>query len=241
MIIVPSVYAQKAMVSIAPGLAYMDLNSESITRWSQIHVFRIDLQHYQLDLVDAMDRSRTRVPIKELADYHHALIAINGGFFDTQDRPLGLRIKHHKVTNPLKRISWWGIFYIKDHKPYITSMSHYKNNSDIDMAIQTGPRLLINGHKPALKPGLAERTALGITSHGELIILVSENTPMTTDKLADLMKSIDCVDAINLDGGSSSQLYAQIGALKINDRGFNTIHDGLIIRPQVAVDDSKKI
>lgn len=233
MLVITTVHSQQNWISITPGLEYMDINSESITRWSQIHVFRVNLRHYQLDLVDAMEQARPRVTIKALADYYHALIAINGGFFDTKDHPLGLRIKQRQVTNPLKNISWWGVFYIKDHKPYITSMSNYKADPEIDLAIQSGPRLLIHGKKPKLKPGLAERSALGITAHGELIMLVTENTPMTTSKLADLMQSIECVDAINLDGGSSSQIYAHVGALTINVRGFATIHDGLIIRKRI--------
>jgi uncharacterized protein YigE (DUF2233 family) len=230
MLIASTVCTAHTWLNVAPGLAYMDINRESITRWSHIHVFRINLQHYQLDLVDAMENSQPRIPIKTLANYHHALIAINGGFFDNKDRPLGLRIQNHKIINPLKPISWWGVFYMQNNKPHIASMAQYKYNHNIELAIQTGPRLLIHGRKPSLKPGLAERTALGITPKGELIMLVTENTPITTNALADLMQSINCIDAINLDGGSSSQIYAQVGMLNIHSSGFAAIHDGLIIR-----------
>ena len=53
---------------------------------------------------------------------------------------------------------------------------------------------------------------------------------MTTSKLADLMLSIGCRDTINLDGGSSSQLYAHINKFHLDVKGFANIHDGLIIK-----------
>ena len=227
---ISAVYAQQNWLTIKPGLEYLDLNSESITPWSHIHIFRIDLKYYTLDLVDAKAQNQTLIPIKTLSQMHNALIGINGGFFDEHNNPLGLRISNKKILNPLKKISWWGVFYIINNQPAIVSMSNYTYSPNINTAIQSGPRLLINHHKPSLKAGLAARSALGITENNQLIMLVTENTPMTTSKLADLMLSIGCRDAINLDGGSSSQLYAHINKFHLDVKGFANIHDGLIIK-----------
>lgn len=59
------------------------------------------------------------------------------------------------------------------------------------------------------------RTALGIDPKGHWIWVVVENNPkdkkvgMTLLELAEFMKALGCVQALNLDGGSSSALYLE--------------------------------
>ncbi len=218
---------------LAPGIEYQDLNTTVLSHWSHIHVFRIDLNHNKLDSVMANMFTQTQAFAHEFANHSNALIAINGGFFDQQHHPLGLRISNHHQYNPLKQISWWGVFYVKNNVPYISSLSHFSPDKQINFAVQSGPRLLVNGEITALKPGYAERTALGITAHHQIIILVTENNPVTTTWLAEHLKAppLNCVDALNLDGGSSSQLYAKIGSFKINAPNFVGVSDAIVVKP----------
>lgn len=218
---------------LTPGIEYLDLGSTLLTPWSHVHVFRIDLKKNQLDLVMANFLSQQHASVDEFAHYSKALLTINGGFFDHNHRPLGLRIGNQQQYSPLKRISWWGVFYIKDQKPYLSGLRNYKSNEDIDFAVQSGPRLLVHGRIPALKPGRAERSALGISPDGRVIILVTENAPMTTTALAELFRSppLNCKEALNLDGGSSSQLYADIGSLKLNVHGYSNVSDAIVVKP----------
>lgn len=220
--------------TLAPGIQYQDLNASLLTPWSHIHVFRIDLKQNQLDLMLAKSLSKPNASIDEFAQESQALIALNGGFFDQNYHPLGLRISHHQQKNSLKRISWWGVFYTQNQKPYLTSMRNFRKNNRIEFALQSGPRLIVDNKIPSLKPGIAERTALGITPDDEVIILVTENTPMTTESLAHLMKSspLDCKQALNLDGGSSSQLKATIDSFKINVHGFSNVSDAIVVLPR---------
>ncbi|WP_133126900.1 phosphodiester glycosidase family protein [Legionella nagasakiensis] len=220
---------------LAPGIQYRDLSSSLLNPWAHIHVFRINLQKNQFDLVMANHLSRKHASTEEFAQHSNALIAINGGFFDKNYHSLGLRISNHQLHNPIKHISWWGVFYIKGQKPYLSAPRQFKNNHYVSFALQSGPRLLINGKIPSLKPGLAERTALGINSNDEVIILVTDNTPMTTKTLAEIMKSspLNCKEALNLDGGSSSQLTANIGSFQLNVHGFSNISDAIIVKPRL--------
>ena len=159
-------------------------------------------------------------------------MGINGGFFDNTFHPLGLRIQKHKLENPIKAISWWGIFYIRDHKAHISSPKQFSRSDSVEFAIQSGPRLIIDGHIPSLKPGEAERSALGITADGKIIILVSAGSPMSTQKLAHFMQQppLSCLNAINLDGGSSSQLYARIGSFALNVHNFSNVSDAIVVK-----------
>jgi uncharacterized protein YigE (DUF2233 family) len=218
---------------LTPGIEYLDLGSTLLTPWSHVHVFRIDLKKNQLDLVMANFLSQQHASVDEFARYSKALLTINGGFFDHNHRPLGLRIGNQQQYSPLKRISWWGVFYIKDQKPYLSGLRNYKSNENIDFAVQSGPRLLVHGRIPTLKPGRAERSALGISPDGRVIILVTENAPMTTTALAELFRSppLNCKEALNLDGGSSSQLYADIGSLKLNVHGYSNVSDAIVVKP----------
>ncbi|OGV33664.1 MAG: hypothetical protein A3E88_06680 [Legionellales bacterium RIFCSPHIGHO2_12_FULL_35_11] len=223
-------YANK-WTKIAPGIEYIDINDHSIINISHIHVFKINLKYNQLQLAIGKELFNRPAFIDEFAEIKKSLIAINGGFFDKSYQPLGLRISGYKLFNQIKGISWWGIFYINNNKASITNIENYFPKKGISFAIQSGPRLIIDGKIPSLKPGLAERTALGITKTGKIIIVVTNNNPLTTTALANIMKSypLNCKNALNLDGGGSTQLYAKINNLKINVTGFSEVSDAIVV------------
>jgi uncharacterized protein YigE (DUF2233 family) len=214
------------------GLDYQDLERGYLTPWSHVHAFRINLKSNELALVMAKDLAVKHASVDEFAQHSKALISINGGFFDEAYQPLGLRINNKQQRSPLKQISWWGVFYIKNNKAYVSSVRQFNHDSQIEFAIQSGPRLLINGQIPPLKPGRAERSALGITKDGQIIILVTDNSPLSTTELAQLMKAppLNCLNALNLDGGSSTQLHAQINAFSLNVHGFSNVSDAVIVK-----------
>ena len=218
--------------TLAPGIEYQDLITSPLTPWAHIHAFRISLKQNQLDLITAKRFPQKNATINELAKKSHALIAINGGFFDQNFHPLGLRIKHHQAYNPLKRISWWGVFYIKNQRPFITSSHEYEASPLIDFAVQSGPRLIIDGHIPHLKPGIAERSALGITRQNKVIILVTDKAMLTTTELAHLLRAspLSCINALNLDGGSSSQLVANLLTYHLDVHGFANLSDAIVVK-----------
>lgn len=224
-------YAEGHWQRLSAGIEYQDLAGGILAPWSHIYVFRVDLNKNKLSLINSKDLALKNASVSQFAEYSNALLSINGGFFDHQFNPLGLRVTHKKMENPLKQISWWGIFFIKNNNAHISSLRHFQYDKDIDFAIQSGPRLLINRKIPSLKPGIAERTALGITADGKVILLVTTNAAMTTNKLAHLLRSppLSCMDAINLDGGSSSQLYAHIGSFLLQVHGFSNVSDAIIV------------
>ncbi|MFI4919279.1 MAG: phosphodiester glycosidase family protein [Legionellales bacterium] len=225
-------YSAEQWQELKPGIEYQDLEGGILSLWSHVHVFRVSLSEHQLALVSAKNLDVKNAPADQFAERSNALLSINGGFFDHEFNPLGLRINNKKLENPLKKISWWAIFYIKDNKAHIAKLDNFHHDDEIEFAVQSGPRLLIKGRIPQLKVGSADRTALGITADGHVIILVSTNAAMSTHELAHLMKSapLFCTDAINLDGGSSSQLYAHINSFLLNVHGFSNVSDAIIVK-----------
>jgi uncharacterized protein YigE (DUF2233 family) len=223
--------------AFSSGVEYTRIPLSSVPSYGQLHAFRIDLNHYQLESLLAKEIQKPAYSVEEAAKTSDALIAINGGFFTPDYQPLGLRISSHKVRNPFKNTRWWGIFLIDDHGPQVISAEKYSPNDRVSFAIQAGPRLLINGQIPALKAGYAERSALCITADKKVIILATENASISTRTLAELIKraeqehGLGCVNALNLDGGTSSQLYAQIGEFWLNIPNYRAVSDVIIVKP----------
>ena len=222
---------------IADGVEYQELIDTNPIPWSHIHVFRIDLKHNNFSLVTAKDLHHNAAVIAEYAKSSKALLAINSGFFDKNYNPLGLRISNTHKLNALRPISWWGIFYIKANKPYIANHTDKNNHYlNAEFAVQSGPRIIIDGKISTLKfPGYAERSAIGITTNGKIILLVTEHNPISIQKLAKLMheQPINCVQALNLDGGSSSQLYADLNKLHLHVHNFASVSDAIIITKNI--------
>lgn len=229
-------HANEAWHPIAPGIEYHKLEGNSLIPWSAIHVLRIDLRQTTLALRTAKNIGLQKASAREYVENTEAVAAINGGFFDNLYQPLGLRINQRHQLTPFKNISWWSVFYIHHHKAYIKSASTFHFRKDIDVAIQSGPRLLVNRRVPPnLKPGHAERSAVGITQDGRLILVVTERNLLTTTELAHIMRSppLNCHQAINLDGGSSSQLYIKTADFSLNVPGFSPVSDAIVIHPQI--------
>ena len=205
---------------LSPGLEYRLLQRK-------IHVFRIAPKKHQLQIALAPKDKVSNVI--RFAQQNQALIAINGGFFTPKLRPLGLRIQNGNQLNPIQATNWFGIFYLQNDNPHIVAKSEFRNNKNIQMAIQCGPRLIIDGKIPKLKAGFDNRTVLAIDKQNRVIIAVTENQPISTTSMARILLKLDAVQALNLDGGNSTQLYAKIGDFKRQVTGLSGITDAVLV------------
>ena len=104
-----------------------------------------------------------------------------------------------------------------------------------------GPRLVTNGvakvnpRAEGFRDGglfrKAHRTALGVTKHNKLL-LVSVNHPIYLSRLAKIMRELGAVNAINLDGGSSTALHY---------RGRTFSHPGRRLTNLIVVYESPRL
>lgn len=220
--------------TIANGVEYQDIAKSLLTPWSHIHTFRIDLNLNKLSIIAAKNLGKELTSVDEVADKTQSILAINAGFFDDRFQPLGLRVSQFQQLKPLKNISWWGVFSIQHNTAKISSFRNFNKSSSTEFAIQAGPRLLVGGMIPKLKAGSAQRTAIGIQNNHTIIILVTDNAPLSTQDLAELMNAppLSCTDAINLDGGSSTQLYANLRDTPLTVHGFANIPDAIVVLPK---------
>lgn len=225
--------------TLQPGLQYTRLSAPLAMPEGVLHVFRIDLHHYRLQLATAQAQQVSTDSVRNMVLANNAVIGVNGGFFDPSARPLGLRLDQGEVTSRLKAISWWGVLFVQNNKAYIKNYREYRYNPHMSFAIQSGPRLVINSRIPHLKPGLASRTAIGVTKQGQVILVVTElGLRLATSRLAEIMQhpenagGLGCVNALNLDGGSSTQLYARLGNFTLEVPGFSAVADAVLVVPR---------
>ena len=224
---------------LSPGLDYAQISlPQEQGNHASLYAFKFSSKQYTLSLARAIDDGQTGNDVVSLAKQSNALVAVNGGFFSPASLPLGLRVRQGQVLNPIKPISWWGVFRIENGRPYITTWQDFKMTPNVSFAIQSGPRLLIHGRIPSLKQGNADRTALCITKHGDVIVLATANASLTLQQLAELMRApahhggLDCVDALNLDGGTSTQMYASVDGIDVNVPNFKSLVDAVIVVPR---------
>ncbi len=98
------------------------------------------------------------------------------------------------------------------------SVNGDKRWNDVQVGMgSVGGRLLINGEvNPNLEKGAAPRTAIGIKADGSILLYTIDGRQsghsygVQLSTLAKRMKELGCIDAINLDGGGSTSIIAQM-------------------------------
>lgn len=115
------------------------------------------------------------------------------------------------------------------------------NFANFSTAIGGGPILVQNGQivadakaegfSDAFAAQAAPRSAIGVTADGNLILAAIHFSPggrgPTLREAAEIMRQLGAIDALNLDGGTSSSLY--LGGTIINRHGSTVgrVHNGL--------------
>lgn len=213
--------------TIHTGVQYGRIRVDHGNRALTLHVLKINPEQVVIKPI----MNRDTLTAKQMARQNGALAVINANFFDIQEKPLGLIVIDGKERHAKKDISWWGVFCLKKGRASVLHSSNYRKDL-CEQAVQAGPRLVINGWIPKLKEEVSRKTAVGVTRRNEVIFVVSsENIPITV--LAEVFKrpeylgGLECLNALNLDGGTSSQLYTQTRGLTVGLPNFIAVPVGL--------------
>ncbi len=200
-----------------------------------IHAFLIDPKKYNLGVAIASNEN-SGATVEALAGREKAFIAINGGFFTPEHKSIGLIVNNGKAIRPLHNTSWWSVFYIKDGVPAISTPREFVLAPSVSIALQVGPRLAIDGVIPKLKESVSARSAIGVTGDGKVVIAITQGLGISMNELARRMSvsrfegGLECPNAMALDGGSSSQLYAKIGKFELSLDGLANITNAVVVK-----------
>ena len=153
----------------------------------------------------------------ELLRKQDCLAGVNGGYFHPDTRPLGLVISEGKTVHPLVRARLLsGVLVVTDERVSLLRMREFSPSPAPYQALQSGP-FLIDGHAPV--SGLddrkrARRTLFLTSDSGQYAMLVTDSF-FTLAELATLLATpgiiheLNVSRALNLDGGTSSALWAR--------------------------------
>jgi len=138
---------------------------------------------------------------------------VNGGYFDSDFKPIGLRIADGGTLSPLRRARLiTGILLQSDRGIDVVRMSEFSRTKKMIAAIQAGP-FLVEGNKRIRglnDSQLARRTFAGIATNDRALLGFCSDVSLSG--LADLLATAPIADskirrAMNLDGGSSSAFW----------------------------------
>lgn len=210
----------------------------SILRF-ELYLLRFDPKKIEIDI--ALPTVLGNSDIKTMAQDYDAKVGINANFFDNNGKTLGLVIKNGRQINKLHvgGQTLTGIFYIDDGNPAIVHRTE-KIPETAELAIQSGPRLMLGGKLAKLSPSEYSTRRSGIaTTQDEKIIVYSTLLRFPGATLAQIQQmlmspELNIKDAINLDGGGSSQLFVDSSIAPNNEEifvsGGDNVTLGLIFR-----------
>jgi len=168
--------------------------------------------------------------------------AMNAGMFDKNFAPIGLYIEDGRQRRGLNTRSGRGnfhmkpngVFYLAAGKPGVAETTRYRTlNPKAELATQSGPMLVVGGKlHPRFRRASESpkfRNGIGVQRNGTVVFVIS-STPVTFYAFASFFRdSLQCPDALFLDGGSASSLYAP--NLGRND-GIRSIGPILAVTPR---------
>jgi len=148
------------------------------------------------------------------------LFATNAGMFDPNFRPVGLYVEQgHELVRANTRSGFGnfhmkpnGVFYVKGDVAGVLETSAYlKLRPTVDFATQSGPMLVLNGRLhpkfDRASSSLKMRNGVGVRTPNSIVFAISQSE-VSFDAFARLFRdTLQCRDALFLDGGSASSLF----------------------------------
>lgn len=160
-------------------------------------------------------------PVGDVAARAGAALTINGGYFwikpDGALAPTGLLVTGGVRQAPLNKCrACTALLFVDAKGLHIARPSDFKARRGVESALQVGPMLVEGGRVMAFNPDGPAAARSAICVSGSSVIAVVSLREITLGDLAAVLLArradggFDCTQAINLDGGSSSQLVATL-------------------------------
>ena len=166
----------------------------------------------------------------------NCLAGVNGGYFDPENKPVGLLISDGNVVAPLRKARLLsGVMTVSNGRIQLLRVAEYSPKRKATAALQCGPFLVdrgqpvpgLNDTRPARRTfivtGGPDRAAIGFCS---AVTLAQLGRILATPEIAPDLK---VQRALNLDGGSSSAFWFA------GERGPFSISEQKTVRNFVAV------
>ena len=165
---------------------------------------------------------------------------VNGGYFDTEFKAIGLRVADGTIFSPLRRARLiTGILLQSDRGIDVVRVGEFSRTKKIIAAVQAGP-FLVEGNKRIRglnDSQLARRTFAGIATNDRALLGVCSDVSLA--ELANVLATAPIVTdskirrAMNLDGGSSTAFwFAREDGSTFSITGQKPVRDFVGIMPK---------
>jgi exopolysaccharide biosynthesis protein len=217
----------------APGVEYRDIAVGRGSDGAQhLKMVRFAPEKIRAAILYARNYGEHKMTVREMVERSGAFAGINASYFDEYDRPLGyLKIRGREINDYIATaIVYSGLVALKNGKVTIEHRDTF-HPLHFDEALQVGPRLIAAG---TCTSGLqntidykkrARRAGIAIDEKGNSVIYITSplSADMNWNELREVLRGaedrggIKPLDVLNLDGGSSTQLYIRTGKLNVNE------------------------
>lgn len=218
----------------APGIEVAVLRGHTFFDGVAVTAVRANPARYALRVVDAHQRIRgAGAEASDVCPPDGA--AINASYFAEDLTPIGA-----VVTDGIpmyaprgQREGGWG-FVLAQRGRVVLCAATTRLPAGVTQAIECKPRLVVDGSIPRFKQQPpARRSGVGMDAQGRVIFAAADG-PLTLEQWAACLHTqLGCVDALNLDGGPSTQLALR-GTAPIIVAGGSLVPTFLVIAPRAA-------
>ncbi|MEX1118898.1 MAG: phosphodiester glycosidase family protein [Terrimicrobiaceae bacterium] len=166
-----------------------------------------------------------------------ALAGINASYFHADGRPLGLVVEDGQVVHQQERANLLsGIFHVTNGRMGLVRAGSFRMGKDVQQAIQAGPWLVEDGRPIGGLDTIkrARRSLIATDGRGNWALVATSALTLadTADLLAmaPLFGDDKAKSALNLDGGSSTALWAGFAGVSIPE--FGVVRNFLLLTPK---------
>ena len=191
--------------------------------------------------------------VSQIADDNDAIAGINGGYFSDDSgaqqwtsnggKPTGYLMTEGIVKNNIEGNDKTPIVAItKEGKLLVgeITVANLLKNNDVKEAMSYIDTLVVNGNPSIIKreTGSSPRTMIGQRKDGAIVFVVldsrlpGDRICATLEEAQEVMISLNCSNAVNLDGGKSTTmyLYGEVINNPSNALGERPIASGFIVK-----------
>ncbi len=194
------------------GVETRELNVTRQRRPDRLHIARVDPSRVTFQV--RYDPSQPR-RVSQWLDAAPARLIVNGGFFDPNNRALGLLISDGQSFGASYE-GLGGLFGVSGGHAQVRSLiaQPLRPGEEFEQMVQSFPMLLVDGAINAQMRDdgrVAPRTVVGVDQQGRVVFLVSPRSTFSLSGLAAWLaqSDLDLGAALNLDGGTSSGLIVR--------------------------------
>jgi uncharacterized protein YigE (DUF2233 family) len=232
----PSAAAPRVLGEIPGGARLIEWNAPLDDRRIRVTAIVFSSSAYRVRVVDNPPDSQRSVASFLAAG--GAVAGVNGGYFHDDFRPVGMQVSDGKTLNSFERAKLLsGILTVRSGKFTLTRSNKFKNTPAVDAALQAGPWLVddataavgLNATRPA------RRTVVATDGHGRWAFLTMASVTLADAARllagAELTPGFVVRDALNMDGGSSTALWAKTSSGIISQPEFGFVRNAIAIVP----------